>query len=106
MSVICVVVGTGAAYFATMSLSRDRYAKLRAEYIERRDNTAAIKNESISNVELLKYFSMEPYEINRFSKSLLRNQKADWTWDIYSYTVNMTEELVQVAGREALTDTL
>lgn len=98
-SVIAIIGTTAVAYLATLQVSMGRHAALRAEYVDRTDNTSAIKNESINNVELLKYFGMEPYEVNRYSKALLHTQKADWDLDIYAYTVQLIQDNVQVIGR-------
>ena len=97
--IICVVTVTGLAYICVLIATKNQDAALRAEYVDRSDIQAALKNESISNVELLKYFCMEPYEVTRYSKSLLRTQKAAWDWNIYLYTVGLLEEAVQVSGK-------
>lgn len=97
--ILCIVVTTGVGYVGLLSVFRKRSAELRAEYVDHCDNKAAMKNESITNVDLVKYFGTEPYEINRYSKSLLRAQKADWECDIYEYTFSLLEEGLKVAGK-------
>ena len=99
LPVISIIGATAIAYLVTLEISKAKHAALRAEYIDRTDNTSAIKNESVSNVELLKYFGMESYEVNRYGKSLLHTQKADWDWDIYIYTVQLIQDNVQVVGK-------
>ncbi|KAK9899155.1 P-loop containing nucleoside triphosphate hydrolase protein [Cystobasidium minutum MCA 4210] len=98
LPVISIIVVTGAVYLLIFEFTKGRHIALQAEYVDRSDGTAAIKNESITNVELLKYFGMEPYEINRYSTSLLHTGKADWDWDVYAYTVQLLQDNVQVVG--------
>lgn len=99
--ILGIVAATGVGYVGILNTSRKRSAELRAEYLDRSDNKATIKNESITNVELVKYLGTEPYEVNRCFKSLLRMQKADWEYDIYRSTVSLLEEAIQVAGKSA-----
>lgn len=91
-SVIAIIAATGIAYLATLQYSRGEQAILRAEYMDRLDNISAIKSESIGNVELLKYFGMEPYEIDRYSKALLHTQKADWAYRIYLLVIRLVQD--------------
>lgn len=95
-----IIVTTAVLYIGTPEVSKGRRAALRAEYINRTDNTSAIKNESISNVELLKYFGMEAYEVNRYNTALLHTQKADWEWKLYVDTVQLIQDNVQVIGEQ------
>lgn len=97
-AIIIVVLFTSAAYVSVVNISKQRTAELRLAWLDQSDNKAAIKNESISNVELLKYFCMEPYEIARYRKSLLRTQKADWNYYINNHTIQLLEEAIQVSG--------
>lgn len=100
LGIICIVLVTGGAFILILNASKARDVALRTEFVDRNDIKAAIKNESHTNVELLKYFCMEPYEITRYSKSLIRAQKADWDWDIYLYIVQLLQQSVQVSGEQ------
>lgn len=93
---------TGLAYISVLELSRGKLVALGSEYRQRSDNTSAIKNESISNVELLKYFAMEPYEVTRYSRSLIGSQKADWDWDLYLFTISLLRSAIQLTGESLL----
>lgn len=97
-AIIIIVSLTAIAYLTVISVSRKRKLELRTECIDRSDIKSAIKNESISNVELLKYFCMEPYEVGRYSKALLREQKADWEYSIYTHMTLLLEEAIRVSG--------
>lgn len=101
-AVISVVSLTGAAYISIVSISRKRQTEFRIRYFDRADNKAAIKNESISNVELLKYLCMEPYEVSRYSKAVLQTQKAGWDNSIYSENVFLLEDTIQVCGESQI----
>lgn len=95
---IAIIAATAVAYIATLQFFRGEQAILLAEYTDRLDNTSAVKNESISNVELLKYFGMEPYEIDRYGKALLHKQKADWVYRLYLLVIRLVQDNVQVVG--------
>lgn len=98
-AVILVIVITAVAYLATIGLSQSKRAALRAEYVDRVDSTSSIKPESVGNVELLKYFGMESYEVNRYGKALLHVQKADWEGDLFLYAAQLVQDNVKVIGR-------
>lgn len=98
LGIICIVLITGVAYISIIHATKSNDATMCAEALDRRDSKAVIKNESLTNVELLKYFCMEPYGVMRYSKSLLRTQKASWDWDIYRLTIDLLRDTVQVSG--------
>lgn len=96
---ICIIGITGVLYIAVMEVSRSKTVALGRECRQRSDNTAAIKNEGISNVELLKYLGMEAYEVNRYSNSLVGLQKAEWESGLYDHAAELLQNSIQVAGK-------
>lgn len=98
VTIVIVVLLTGFAYVSVVGVCRKRQTELRVARTDRFDDKAAIKNESLSNVELLKYFCMEPYEVSRYAKASGRAQKANWDAEIYGYTVDLLKEAIKVSG--------
>ena len=69
---------------------------------DRNDNVAAIKNESIASIDLVKYSGSERYEIGRYSSQFTYNQRADLEYRTFYRMVTLTQELILDTGKREL----
>ena len=89
---------TAAGYLGTTWLTRADQIKYRSAQRDREDRTQGIKNDSISQVELVKYSSSESYEAARYADSLIFNQRAYFEWSVYYRTVKFSQGLIVSVG--------
>lgn len=66
---------------------------------DRNDDVAAIKNESVTNIDLVKYSGSETYEIGRYSSQFSHNQRAAFEFRIFQIMSQLTQWLILDAGK-------
>ena len=81
-----------------MLFSRRAVIELRSTYNEQSDEVANVKNESISNIDLVKYFSAEQYEIARYTEGTLKAQLVSYTLSMAISLTYFAQDLVMETG--------
>lgn len=69
---------------------------------ERSDKTATDKNECVANIDLVKYFSAEQYEANRYQAGISRIQATYFEQCCYHRLSWLAEEVITEAGEKGL----
>lgn len=95
LALACTTLG----YLGTTYWTRQAQLQYRAAQRDGEDRTAGIKDDSISQVELVKVSSSESYEAARYTDSLIYNQRAYFEWTVYYRTVNFTQGLIVSIGK-------
>ena len=97
-SLVWTVLVTGILYLAITASFQPTKNRLRSRSNEISDSVRALKNESIANTDLVKYFSAERYEVNRFREGTLKEQHISYQYKIYDAGTDLAQHLVIHAG--------
>ena len=98
LELVCIIFATGILYLGITASFQSAKNKLRSLRNEAVDSRNALKNESIANTDLVKYFSAERFELNRFRESTLKEQHISYEYKIYELGIDLTQHLVVHAG--------
>lgn len=104
MTLVLALAVTTAGYFAASLYTRQTRMRLRAVVRDREDRSAGIKNDSISQVELVKYSSAEAYEASRYLEAVIFRQRALFERIIYNRTFTFSQGLIVSVGKPACAD--
>lgn len=97
--VTVVLLATSAGYFFALATTRTKQAQLRSERIDRGDDLSAIRTESLSHIDLVKYFAAERYEIKRYRTAYCQVQRANMTSTLLSRATDAGEDLITELGK-------
>lgn len=97
-SISFVLAVTAAAYMIAEVWTRRVKIGIRRTVNTASDNLSALKNESIANVDIVKYFSAEQYEIDRFRRSTLKHLETQYTSSCYTRAVDMVQDVTVTIG--------
>lgn len=97
-SLTAVAVVAGGLYLSVAILARPQKIERQTRTVSRSDRVSAYKNESVSNVDLVKYFSAEQYEIGRYIKGYALLQKARLELSFFRRMTDLAETFAMQAG--------
>ena len=99
-NLVWTVLVTCGLYVAITTAFQPTKNKLRSLKNDIRDSVQALKNESIANTDVVKYFSAERFEINRFREGSAKNQHVSFQYNIYEFGIDLAQNLVIYAGAD------
>ncbi|CAD6567708.1 MAG: hypothetical protein CYPHOPRED_002012 [Cyphobasidiales sp. Tagirdzhanova-0007] len=97
-NLVWTVLVTGMLYLTVAASFQPTKNRLRSLSNEVGDSIRALKNESIANTDLVKYFSAERYEVNRFKEGTLKEQHVSYQYKIYDAGTDLAQHLIVHAG--------
>lgn len=99
MPLLYIILITSTSLFIVNQATRKTARAQSTAFYDRMDHRWELQTESVSTIELLKYFCMEPYEINRYGKASYQMYKALWTKQVYSNARDLTLDLIRLSGK-------
>jgi ABC-type transport system involved in Fe-S cluster assembly fused permease/ATPase subunit len=97
--VLVAVLGLTCATYATVTtLTRPRLLRLQALKKDQEDKNAGLKNEAISQIELVRYMAAERYELFRLEKAVASTQSVSLEESIYYASIEFNQFLTLHLG--------
>lgn len=94
-----IVMATSAVYMTVFFYTRKREIVLRSISNDVEDDLGALKNESIANVDIVKYFSAEQYEVKRYNKGTLKSLEASFAYTCYDRVGDLVKDITIETGK-------